>query len=112
MRAISPRPAAQGKSPTASLETGIERAVPCQHKVEMSAFAPSRDVRGCVDQRSAEDAEDDAAARTPLTSARRASSTERHWERSEPPDPPVRPVYPAPLRASRCGRTYATGGGV
>src|SRR2546425_5692396 len=30
----------------------------------MSAFAPSRDVRGCVDQGSAEDAEDDAAARS------------------------------------------------
>jgi len=29
----------------------------------MSAFAPSRDVRGCVDQGSAEDAEEDAAAR-------------------------------------------------
>src|SRR5207247_11066664 len=37
---------------------------PCQHKVEMSAFAPSRDVRGCVRQGSAEDAEDDAAARS------------------------------------------------
>src|SRR6266436_6376447 len=36
----------------------------CQHKVEMSAFAPSRDVRGCVDQGSTEDAEDDAAARS------------------------------------------------
>src|SRR5438477_1790779 len=36
----------------------------CQRKVEMSAFAPSRDVRGCVDQGSAEDAEDDAAARS------------------------------------------------
>src|SRR5882724_6223638 len=46
-----------------------------------TAFAPNRDVRGCVDQGSTEDAEDDAAARTPFLArsvtfglARRAAS--------------------------------------